>query len=406
MSAKSAVMASGYRDNARLDSHDNHGSDVRKPRNSPSVTHRLPGSESDDEDFDENELTDPDVQAGVQSIEAVTTVWTKQALWSAFALIWAIYFVDSMQQGATGALTPWVTSKFQHHSLTPTVNVMSNIIGGVFKLTLAKVLDVFGRPQGYLLSIIFTTLGLAMMAACNNVETYAAAQVFYYVGNNGLGYSLSVFLADSSSLRNRGLIFAYSSSPYMVTTWLSGPISEAFLKGPGWRWGFGVFAMITPIVTLPLFFLFMHYNNKAKDLGLIPERNSKRTAYESLLYYCREWDAVGLIMLSAGITMFLLPFNLYSYQKDGWRSPIIIGLLVSGIVLIIGFAIWERWFAKVTFIPYSLLMDRTVLGANILAASTFVSFYAWDSYFVSFLQVVNGLSVTQSSYVAQIYSVG
>ncbi|RFU79862.1 siderophore iron transporter [Trichoderma arundinaceum] len=358
------------------------------------------------QDLDLDDGVDSKAQAGVQNIEAITSVWTKHALWTAFVLIWVIYFVDSMQQGATGTLTPWVTSAFQEHSLTPTVTVMSSIIGGVFKLTLAKILDIFGRPQGYLFSIIFTTLGLIMMAACKNVETYAAAQVFYWVGYNGLDYSLSVFLADTTSLRNRGLIFAYSSSPYIITTWLAGPISNSFLNGAGFRWGFGTFAIVTPIVTLPLFFLFMYYNRKAKQLGVIPPRESKGDFTDSLLHYCREFDVVGLLLLSGGLAMFLLPFNIYSYQEDGWKSSLIIGLLVGGVVSLIVFAIWERFFAPVTFIPYSLLMDRTVIGANILAASVFVSWYIWDSYFLSFLQVVNGLDVTQSSYIAQIYSVG
>ncbi|PTB50023.1 hypothetical protein M431DRAFT_499479 [Trichoderma harzianum CBS 226.95] len=358
------------------------------------------------QDSDQDDGPDSKAQAGVQNIEAVTSVWTKSALWTAFVMIWVIYFVDSMQQGTTGNLTPWVTSAFQQHSLTPTVSVMSSIIGGVFKLTLAKVLDIFGRPQGYILSIAFTTLGLIMMAGCNNVETYAAAQVFYWVGYNGLDYSLSVFLADTTSLRNRGLIFAYSSSPYIITTWLSGPISSAFLNGPGFRWGFGSFAIITPVITLPLFFLFMHYNKKAKQLGVIRPRENKGTFIQSLIYYGREFDIIGLLILSGGLAMFLLPFNIYSYQSDGWKSSLIIGLLVGGFVALIVFAIWERFFAAVTFIPYSLLTDRTVIGANILASSVFVSFYIWDSYFLSFLQVVNGLNVTESSYVGNIYSIG
>jgi MFS family permease len=92
--------------------------------------------------------------------------------------------------------------RLRQHSLTPTVGILSSVIGGVTNLTLAKVLDVFGRPQGFLLCIILATSGLIMMAACNNVEAYAAAQVFYTLGNNGLQYSLSIFVADTSSLRN------------------------------------------------------------------------------------------------------------------------------------------------------------------------------------------------------------
>lgn len=353
-----------------------------------------------------SEDNDDSVQAGVQNIEAAVSVWTKTALIVAYVMIWFIYFVDTMQQGATGALTPWVTSNFQRHGLTPTVNIISSIIGGIFKLTLAKILDVFGRPQGYLFSIILTTVGLIMMAACRNVETYAAAQVFYWVGYQGLGYCLSIFVADTSSLRNRGLMFAYASSPYIITMWLSGPISEAFLKGPGFRWGFGVFTIITPAITLPLYFLFMKYQKKAKALGLIPERNSGRTIFQSLIYYAREFDAVGILLLSAGLALFLLPFNIYTFQTEQWRAPIIICFIIFGGLLIIAFAVWEKWFAPVKFIPYSLLVDRTVLGSCILAASVFVSFYIWDAYFLSFLQVVNNLSITQASYVDSIYSIG
>ncbi len=91
-------------------------------------------------------------------------------------------FVDAMQQGMSGSLTPYVTSSFARHSLTATTGIMSSLIGGLIKLPLAKVLDIFGRPQGYFVMVWFMVIGLVMMAACQNVQTYAAAQVFYWVG--------------------------------------------------------------------------------------------------------------------------------------------------------------------------------------------------------------------------------
>ena len=87
-----------------------------------------------------------------------------------------------MQQTATGSLTPYVTSAFYDHSLTATTSVMASIIGGLTSLPLSKIIDIWGRPQGFILMVIILTLGLIMMAACNNVQTYAAAQVFYWVG--------------------------------------------------------------------------------------------------------------------------------------------------------------------------------------------------------------------------------
>ena len=82
----------------------------------------------------------------------------------------------------TFGLTPYVTSSFQAHSLTAATSIMSSLIGGLVQLPLAKILDIWGRPQGFAVMVFCLTIGLVMMAACNNVKTYAAAQVFYWVG--------------------------------------------------------------------------------------------------------------------------------------------------------------------------------------------------------------------------------
>ena len=363
-------------------------------------------SDPDSGDLGEEPTIDTHAQPGVQNIEAVTVAWTTKALVFAYIMIWLTYFVEGMLSGTQAALNPYVTSAFAQHSLTPTVSILSSVIGGVTNLTLAKILDVFGRPQGYLFSMLLATMGLIMMAACNNVEAYAAAQVFYTVGNNGIQYSLSVFVADTSSLRNRGLMQAFASSPNLITCWLAGPISSGYLSGPGWRWCFGTFTILVPAITFPLSALFAYNYYKAKKQGLVPKRESQRTVWQSLIYYCREFDAVGLILLSGGVALFLLPFNFYTLQARGWRSPLIICLLAFGIILLILFAVWEKFLAPVTFIPYSLLLDRTVLGACFLSATLFVSYSCWTSYFSSFLQVVNDLSVSDASYVVQTYTVG
>lgn len=363
-------------------------------------------SERPESPTNENDsIPDTSTQSGVRDIEATTLAWTTTALIAANIMIWLIYFVEGMLSGTTAALTPYVTSAFAKHSLTPVVGILSSIIGGVTNLTLAKILDVFGRPQGYLCCICIAMVGLIMMATCNSVEAYAAAQVFYAVGNNGIQYSISVFVADTSTLRNRGLIQAIVSSPNLITCWLAGPISSGFLNGPGWRWCFGMFTIMVPVATLPLFGLLQMNYFKARKLGLIPKSETERSRLQSFFHYCRQFDAIGLLLLSAGVALFLLPFNLYTMQGRGWGSPLIISMLVVGIVLLVAFGIWEKFLAPITFIPYSLLLDRTVLGACILSATLFVSYWCWSIYFSSFLQVVNGLSVSHASYVIQTYSV-
>ncbi|KAF4983167.1 hypothetical protein FDECE_17361 [Fusarium decemcellulare] len=379
----------------------------------PRVPHPDGGSIEKDQDAGVHEVSgdsssghDAELQAGVQKVEAIAIVWSRTSLIAAYVLIWIVYFVVMMQQSATGALNPYVTSAFQSHSLTPTVTILSSVIGGVCNLTIAKILDIFGRPQGYAFSLFITTIGIIMMAATTSVEMYAAAQVFWTVGNNALLYSVNIFVADTTGLRNRGLMTGLTASPNIITTWLGGPIAEAFLKGPGWQWCFGFFSIIVPILCLPLFVLLMWNYFKAKKQGVVAVEKGSRSLGQSVLYYCREFDAVGLLMLTAGLALFILPFNLYTLQPLGWKSPLIICLLVFGVVLIIGFALWERFLAPVTFIPFSLLLDRNMVGSCILGSVLFISYYCWYSFFGSFLQVVNNLSVTHASYVTQIYTLG
>ncbi|KAI5252079.1 hypothetical protein E4T42_03730 [Aureobasidium subglaciale] len=159
---------------------------------------------------------DLQTQSGVQDMEALTTVWSTKSLVIAYILIWLIYFVEGLLSGTQIALNPYITSAFAAHSLTPTVGIVSSIVSGVINFTIAKLLDVFGRPQGFLVCIVIACLGLVMMAACRTVEAYAAAQVFHSVEITGLQFTLGVFIADTSSLKNRGLMQANASLPLII----------------------------------------------------------------------------------------------------------------------------------------------------------------------------------------------
>lgn len=202
-------------------------------------------------------------------------------------------------------------------------------------------------------------------------------------------------------------MFAFVSSPYIVTSWTNGMLATAFKDGPGFRWAFGAFSIIEPIVAMSLWVLLVVNYNKAKKMGLIPERRaSGRTRYESFKHYVIEFDIIGVLILLTGLALFLLPFSIYSYQTNGWRQPIIICFIVIGALLIGGFFVWEKFYAPVNYIPAELLTDRTVLGAFVVAGGVFVSFYLWDSYFYPFLLVVNGLDITHATYVLNIYTIG
>ena len=283
---------------------------------------------------------------------------------------------------------------------------MSSIIGGLSKLPLAKILDTWGRPQGLALSLILWVLGFILMAACKNVETYAAAQVFSVAGAQAVSYCITIFVADTSSLKNRGLMLAFATSPYIVTTWIGGPISDSVLDGPGWRWGFGIWAIVTPVVVVPLILVFLMNERRAAKAGLLDQRPKKGFSLKGIANYLIEVDLIGILILAGGMALFLLPLSLYSYQGREWESPMIIAMLVVGLVLLAVFPLYEKFLAPVKFIPVHLLGDRTVLLAGIMMFFVFFNSSIWGSYFNSMLMVVWDQGVTKATYISNIYRVG
>ncbi|KAL1638666.1 hypothetical protein SLS58_008698 [Diplodia intermedia] len=343
---------------------------------------------------------------GVEEMEAITMTWSKPTLVLAYVMIFIVYFANSMMSEVSSSLLAYVTSSFGKHSLLTTTQVAASIIGGVSRLPVAKIIDVWGRPEGFLLMLLIATIGLILMAVCQNVETYAAAAVFYRVGYNGMGYVLDVFIADTSSLRNRALMFAFSSTPFIATAFAGPAAAQKFLEHSSWRWGYATFAIVIPIVSLPMVVLFIMQRNKARARGLTKKATSNRTWAESFKYYFIEFDVVGLVLLIAGWTLVLLPLTLATYQANKWRSGMIIAMIIIGGLCLIGFVVWERYFAPVSFIPFHVLTDRTVMFACILSGVLFVASSCWSSYFQSFLQVVSYQTVSEAGYIGSIYSIG
>ena len=114
---------------------------------------------------------------------------------------------------------------------------------------------------------------------------------------------------------------------------------------------------------------------------------------------------MGVFLFSAGLTVFLLAFDIATSAPDGWGSGYIIAMLVVGCVVLIFFALYERFLAPVPMLNFSFLTDRTVIGACLLDVTYQISYYCWANYFTSFLQVVNDLTLAEAGYVNNTFDV-
>jgi MFS family permease len=204
--------------------------------------------------------------------------------------MWLLYFVNAFQSSILYNLIPFATSSFETHSLLTVIYVVSNAMSAAVYIPLAKMLDIWGRAEGFLLMVAFATLGLILMATGDGLSTFCAAQVFYSIGFGGMTYSIDVITADASKLKNRGLAYAFTSSPYMITAFAGPKASDDFYHHISWRWGFGCFAIITPIVAAPLYLGLKVNLRKAQRQGLLTRERSGRTFAQNVLHYILEFD--------------------------------------------------------------------------------------------------------------------
>ncbi|KAL2862402.1 MFS siderochrome iron transporter MirB [Aspergillus lucknowensis] len=345
-------------------------------------------------------------QSGVQKMQAVTLVWSKKSLAAILCLLWLLTLANGFRTAILYSLTPYATSSFQSHSLLTVISVVSGAMTSALYIPVAKLLDVWGRAEGFLVMVGLATLGLIMLAASKNLETYCAAEVFYSVGFGGINYIICVLAADVTNLRNRGIAFAFTSSPYMITAFAGSKAAEKFLVNVNWRWGFGAFAIIIPIVAFPIYVVLKVSLTKAEKQGVIaPTERSGRNFIQAIQHYFFELDIPGVILLAGGLTVFLLPFTLATTAPNGWQTDYIIAMIVTGFVVMVLFVLYQGYLAPKPFLKYEFLTDRTVVGACLLDATYQMSYYCWNSYFSSFLQVVSNLGVAEAGYVGSTFQV-
>lgn len=141
---------------------------------------------------------------------------------------------------------------FENHSLISTINVVRTVIAAAAQPTAAKIADVFGRLELVYVSVAFYVVGTIIETFSDSVSTFCAGAVIYQIGLTVVTFLVEVIVADISSLRSRLLWSYIAATPFIINTWVSGDVAQAVLRTTSWRWGVGMWAIIYPVMAIPL----------------------------------------------------------------------------------------------------------------------------------------------------------
>ncbi|KAL9937665.1 hypothetical protein V8E36_003210 [Tilletia maclaganii] len=369
------------------------------------TTHGNQSPHTDAKDFDsESEVSAVEgKQPGVAAADAAWTL-SPTMLLVAWLGIGMTAYAYGLENNVTYANLTQSTSLFNQFSWYPTLNVIQQVIIAVIKFPVAKLADVFGRAQGYVISIFFYVIGFILIASAQSINQTAAGVVFYAVGNSGTQIMQQIVLADWTPARWRGAAIGLVSMPYIINFAVAPRIVESLvnytdLTDQRWRWLAGMFTIIFPIAAFPIIFTLALNQSRAKKQGLVPQHPYFRlSAGRAIWQFIVDIDLIGLVLLCAGLLLLLIPLKLQANKPEGWSDSSIIAMLTCGAFFLVALGPFEYFLSPNPVIKRRFITQKDVIFPALIGFFDFVSFYlAWTTAY-TWVIVTHGWSLSDAGY--------
>lgn len=137
---------------------------------------------------------------------------------------------------------PYALSAYNNISISTTLLTAATILFAVCKPLYAKLADVIGRGETYVIAVLCFLLSYILCAASKNVATYAVGTLFHSLAATGMNIMNDIVISDITSPRWRVFGLSCAFLPFLIVPWCGGFIVDSVVSpsGIGWRWGYGV----------------------------------------------------------------------------------------------------------------------------------------------------------------------
>ncbi|KAL2802179.1 hypothetical protein BJX63DRAFT_438118 [Aspergillus granulosus] len=333
-------------------------------------------------------------QNGVSRIEAFSRLFGRRhpVAITMYVCILAVSVSFSLDQSTTSAYDVYATAAFNRQSYIGTIEIAEGIIVAVSKPFIAKLCDVFSRQTAYIFILVSYVIGYIIVASSPNAAALCVGRVISATGQAGLDLTTDIIVGDLTPLQWRGFVSAMTSFPYLFLPFVGSKIQASVCSSDlnsCWRWGFGMFCIIAPVLVTPIIATLFYADHKAKQAGELSfasshletrtaiesgtmqiqrqSLNSRLTTFRDLL---TQIDIIGLLLLALAFALILLPFSLARDAQGGWSNPSMIAMITVGFVILLLFLTWEILLA-----PYPILNRRVWNNKAFLCAVIIDIFY-------------------------------
>jgi EmrB/QacA subfamily drug resistance transporter len=235
-----------------------------------------------------------------------------------------------------------------------------------------KISDLYGRRPVFQFAIVVFLIGSALSGLSQNMAELIAFRGIQGLGAGGLMTLAMTIIGDVVPPRERGRYQGYMGAVFALASVIGPLLGGFFVDNLSWRWVF--------YVNLPVGAVALVVTSAVLD---IPHRRVSHSI-----------DYLGTVLLVAGVSSVLLSLT-WGGTEYPWGSAVIIGLAAVGMLILGTFIAVERRAAE-PVLPLRLFSDRVFAVASATMFIVGLAMFGGIIYLPLFMQVVIGLSATNS----------
>ena len=281
-------------------------------------------------------------------------------------------FLAALDQTIVSTALPTIVGDFHHSNLLSWVITAYLLASTASTPIWGKAGDLYGRKRVFQLAILVFLIASALCGLSRNIFELIAFRGLQGIGGGGLLSLAFAIIGDVIPPRERGRYQGYFGAVFGVSS-IVGPLAGGFaVDHLTWRYIF--------YVNLPLGIAALMVTNRVLRLP-VRKREVKI-------------DWWGAILLVTGVSCLLLATQLGGNTYP-WASGQIIGLFVLGALVLAGFALREA-VAPEPILPLGLFRLRIFTVSNIISFVSGVAMFGALAFLPQYLQLVHGVSATES----------
>jgi EmrB/QacA subfamily drug resistance transporter len=281
-------------------------------------------------------------------------------------------FLAALDQSIVGTALPRITSELGGLDKLSWVVTAYMLTATASTPLWGKISDLYGRRLLFQIAIVTFVVGSLLAGFSQNIDQLIAFRAVQGLGGGGLMSLALAVIGDIIPPRERGRYQGYFAAVFGTSSVLGPVLGGFFADGPGWQW---IFFMNVPIglVALVITSAALKMPHVRRDHTI---------------------DYLGAALVVGSVSSFLL-YTAWAGPDLGWGSSTGIALLVAGVVLAVAFVLVERR-AKEPIIPMRLFGNSIFSIANLFGFLIGIAMFGSMIFIPVYLQVVDGMSPTQS----------